>query len=107
MDLRLVRITHHPFDAGHLRQFVRSALGVTAGYEDAGVRILAMNAANRSAGVAVGFGRYGACIQDDDVRIGACLHARQAPIGELRFKSCAISLRGPATEVLHEEFRHR
>ena len=41
-DLRLVRVAHHPLDARHRGQFLRRALRIAAGHQDARRGILAM-----------------------------------------------------------------
>ena len=53
-DPGFVGVADHPFDAGKGGQFVGGALGVAAGHQDAGPRILTVDAADGLADIVVG-----------------------------------------------------
>ena len=57
-------------DAGKRGQFLRCALGVAAGGDDAGIWIVAVSAADEGAGFAVSFGSDAAGVDDDYIGLG-------------------------------------
>ena len=69
-NLRFVRVSDDPFDAGHGGEFIRGALRVAAGDENAGGGVFAVDAADGGAGVVIGFGRDGAGVEYHDVGRG-------------------------------------
>ena len=96
-------------DFGHSRQcrdFLRRALRITSGDHDPAFGILAMNAANGSAGIAVGGGGHGARVQDDDFRLRDFFGTLKPAVAELVFQRGAICLGGPAAEILYVKRRH-
>jgi ABC-type uncharacterized transport system permease subunit len=97
-----VRIADHPLDARHLRQFVGSALRIATRYQNAGVRIFAMHAADGGSRVAIGLRGDGAGIQDHELGISA-IGGLKTTAGELRFERCAIGLGRTTSEILHEK----
>ena len=99
-------VADHPFDAGQGGEFVRGALGVAAGHQDAGPGILAVHAADGLADVVVGGGGDGAGVEDDQVGGGALGRGVQPLGGEQRFQSRAIRLRGPAAEIVDKICPH-
>ena len=105
-DLRLVGISHHPFDAGHGGQFIGRALGIAASDQNARVGVLAMYPAHGLAHVFVGGLGDRTGIQDHQVRVAA-LGCSIQPLGRKQgFERGAIGLGGPAAEVLDEELTH-
>ena len=105
-NLRLVRISHHPLDARHPRQFPRGALRVAARDQNARPRVLAMYPANGLTHVVVGRGGDRAGVQHHQVGGGA-LTGRVESLGcQQRFQSRAVRLRSPASEILYEVFPH-
>jgi len=98
-------IADYPVNAGQGGEFLGSALGVASRHQDAAGRILAMEAANGGARVAVGRRGYGAGIKDDNIgelRAGAN-HSLGA---QLAIYNRAIGLGGPASEVLNVKAGH-
>ena len=64
---RLVAVADDGVDCGEGGEFLGGALGVAAGDDDAGVGVLAADAAEVRAGLAVGFGGDAACIYNDNI----------------------------------------
>ena len=105
-DLRLVGVADDPLDARQCGQLVRRTLRITARNQDARRRILAVYAANRVPDVFIGGGRDRARVENHEIRVCALRRGLQALGGQQRFQSCAVGLRGAATEVLNEELPH-
>ncbi len=105
-DLRLVGISHHPFDARHGGQFIGCALRVATRHQDAGRGVLAMHAAHGLAHVFIRSLGDGTGIQHYQIRLAALRHRFQTLGGKKCFESGAIGLGGPAAEVLNEELTH-
>lgn len=102
----LVRIADDPGDAGKRGEFFGSALRIASGGDNAGTRVLTMDAADGFAGFRVGGGCDRACVEDDDVsgdvRFGDC-----AALSAEALANCVgVRLRGAAPEVLDEERGH-
>lgn len=68
--LVFMRVADHRTYAPQGGDFFCGTLGVAAGDYDPGLGIFSMNAADRSAGVPVGSGGYGAGVEDDDSGLG-------------------------------------
>ena len=86
---------------------LRGALRVAAGDQDTGIGILAMNAANGSAGVLVGGSRDGTGIEYDDFGSGGVAGALQSARRELALDGGTIRLGCTASEVLDMILRHK
>ena len=67
-NLGFVGIADDEGDAGEGGEFFGCALGITAGYEDFGGRVLSVNFADGVAGLGVGGGSDGAGVYDDEFR---------------------------------------
>ena len=102
-NLCLMGITNHPFDAVHLREFIGRALGVAAGYENAGGGIFAADTADGGPRIVVRGRSDRAGVQDDDIGCFAGWREGKSASGDLGFERGAIGLCGAASEVLHEE----
>ena len=72
-DLVLVGIAHHPLHALEGRHFLRRALRVAACHQDLRARILAVNAADCLARVAISFRSDRAGVEHHHVRRGGVL----------------------------------
>ncbi len=93
--------------AGEVGQFLRSALGIAASGDDAGLGVEAMRAADVGAGFAVGFGGDAAGVDDDHIGDGLRAFGRSGSAQESgdRF---AVGAGGAAAEVFDVEGgRHR
>ena len=66
-DHGLVAVADDGVDFGKSGEFLGGTLGITAGDDDARVRVLAVNAAEVCAGLAVGFGGDAAGIYNDNI----------------------------------------
>ena len=66
-DERFVAVADDGVDFGQGGEFLRGALGVAAGDDDAGGGVLAADAADEGAGLAVGFGGDAAGIYNDNI----------------------------------------
>ncbi len=95
-----VRIAYDPSNAGQRGDFLGSALGVAAGDHDLGVRIFAVDTADRGARILVGRCGYSTSVEHDYVGFTGRACVPQASGGKLAFNGGAISLGGAATEVL-------
>jgi hypothetical protein len=104
--MMLVRIAHHPGDAGQGSYFARSPLGIAAGNHDPGVGIVAMGAADRGPSVLVGRSRYGAGVEDHKIGFARRTEPRQALTRQLTFQGGAIRLGGAASEAVQKKSRH-
>jgi hypothetical protein len=102
----LVAVAHDGCDAGQGGQLGRSALGVAASDDDAGLGIAAVCAADKGACGAVGFGGYAAGVDDDDLGIGGVLQ-RVAAGAQMSGDGFAIGTRGSAAEVMNVKIRHK
>jgi hypothetical protein len=102
----LVRVAHHPTHAGQSRQFLRRALRVAAGHQDAALGILAMNAPDGGAHVPVRRFGHRAGVQHHHAGVVSGIGALQPPLEHLALQRGAIRLRGPAPEVLQIESPH-
>ena len=91
-------VTDDGGDAGKAGQFLRSALGVAAGGDNAGSGIEAVGAANIGAGLAVGFGGDAAGVDDHHIGVLrlAFWGARSSKEGRDRF---AVSAGRAAAKV--------
>jgi len=105
-DLRLMRISHHPFHAGHGGQFFGGALGIAAGYENARAGVFTMHAADGGAGIAIRLGRDGAGVEHNDIGLVAGFGFRETALGKLRFDGRAIGLSRTAAEILNVKAGH-
>jgi hypothetical protein len=88
---------------GQLPEFLRRSLGVAAGDDDLGRWIFAMCAADKGTGGTIGFGRYAASVNDDDIG-GKRLAFGKRP--QMSGNGLAIRARRPAAEVLDGKTRH-
>src|SRR5690242_165110 len=93
-------------DAGERGQLFGSALGVTAGDDEARGGIAGMDFADGVAGLGVGGGGDGAGVEDDEVGVVGRGGGVAATGEELAFDGGAVRLRGAAAELLNEEGSH-
>src|SRR5580693_7001365 len=94
----LVRVADDHANTGQRSNFCRSPLGVAPRDEDFRQRVLALDAANGSAGILIcGIG-YRAGIQYDEIGVSGRAW-RQSAGFELAFESGAVGLSGAASEV--------
>lgn len=101
-----MRIPDDPFDAVEARQLFGSALGVTAGDEDASAAICGVNVADGIASLSVGGCGHGACIEYDDIGIAMGWGAREATIEELMFDGRRVRMSGATPEIFDGESGH-
>src|SRR5882762_9613691 len=105
-DLGFVGIADDPGDTGERGQFFGSALGITAGDDDANGGVGGMKLANGVAGLGVGGGGDGAGVDDDDVGGGGRGSGSAATVEQLALQGGAVGLGGAATELFDEKSRH-
>src|SRR5579863_1236187 len=105
-DSHLVRIPNYQGYAFKRGNLIGSALRVTAGDQDAGIRMLAMNAAHGLARLIVGRGCHGTRVQDDEIGFIQFPGRGQTLGNESRLDRGAIGLRRPASEILDPETVH-
>jgi len=101
-----MRIPDDPFDAIESRQLFGSALGVTAGDEDARAAICGVNVADSIASLSVGRCGDSACIEHHDIGIAMGLGAREATIEELMFDGRRVRMSGATPEIFDGESSH-
>lgn len=102
----LVGVADNVRDAGESGEFFGSALGVTAGDDDARSGIAGVDFADGFAGLEVGRRGNGAGIHDDVVGGIRRPDRSAAAFEKLAFDGGAVSLRGAAAELLDKERRH-
>lgn len=102
----LVAVAENGGDAGERGQFLRGALGVAAGDDDAGQGVAAMGAADEGARGAVGLGGDAAGVDKNELGAVGDLK-RMARGAEARGNGFAIGSGGAATEVLNVKISHR
>lgn len=99
-----VAVADYGRDAGKCCEFVGGALSITACCDDPSLGVASVDVADVGAGFAVGFGGYGAGVDDDHIGFGG--HALSGPgttqKSSNRFSVCAG---GAAAEVLNMEGR--
>src|ERR1700687_167121 len=96
--------TRGPYGEGG--QLCGSALGVTAGDDNADGGVGGVKLANGVAGLGVGGGRDGAGVDDDDVGGGGRGGGGTTTVEQLALEGGAIGLRGGGTPILGEKTRH-
>src|SRR5579862_2873021 len=106
-ELVLVGVADHLRDAGKSREFLGGALGVATGNHDAGLWILAMDAADGGARILIGGCRHGAGIQDDHFGLIERRGAFQAALFELALDGGAVGLGRAAAKILYVVTCHR
>lgn len=97
-------------DVGNTRQcskFFRSALGITASYDDADGRVGGVEFPDGIPRLGIGSGSYSAGVQHDDVGRfrGRC--ERTTAFAKLSLDRSAISLGGATAKLLHKKGSHR
>ena len=105
-DLVLLRVADHPPNARQSGEFVRPALGVTAGDENARSRVLPVDAADGLAQLGVRGPRYGAAIQQHNVGLPEVLRSGETALDKLFREGRPVGLIGPATELDGMKSRH-
>jgi hypothetical protein len=105
-DHRFVAVADDGVDFGEGGEFLGGALGVAAGNDDAGGRVLAANAAEVSAGLAVGFGGDAAGVYNYDISRGRGFSGRKTALAQVGGYSLAIGAAGAAAEVFNVIFCH-
>ena len=101
-----MRVADYPIDAVHCRQLFRSALGVTAGHQNARFGIFAAHAANRLPHVVIRGGRHRAGVEHHQIGGRALARRLHSFGGQHGFERGAVRLGRPAAEVLYEECPH-
>jgi len=97
----LVRVADDMRDTAQGSDFLGSALRIAAGDDDAGLGILALNAADGGAGILISGRGHCAGIEYDDRGLARGGGARKAEFLELTFERGAVGLGGAATEVFY------
>ncbi len=105
-NARLVRIAHHQAHAFERRQFLRRALRVAAGDQNARARLLAMDTPDHLPHFIVRGCGHGAGVQHHQVGVLQIGGRRKALRGEASLNRRAIGLRRPAPEILDEKTLH-
>ena len=105
-QLVLVRVADDATDLRQCGDFLRGALGVTSSYYDLAFGIVTTNAADRGAGVPVGFAGYGTGINHNNVGFSGMDGRAQALVDELALDDGAIGLGGAASEILYVKAPH-
>ncbi len=93
-------------DLGEGGKFFRGALGVAAGDDDAGGGVLAADAAQIRAGLAVGFRGHAAGIYNDNMRGIRRFSGRESVVAQVGGNGLAVSTAGAAAEVFNVIFCH-
>ena len=106
-DLGFVGVAHDVGDAREGGELFGGALGVAAGNDDAGSRVVSMKLTDGVTSLGVGGSGYGASIQDHDVGRGGGASWGAATVEELAFDGGPIGLGGAAAELLNIKGRHR
>ena len=102
----LVGITDNPRDAGQGGNLVGCALGVTAGYHDLAMGILASNATDAGARVMVGRGGDGAGIEHDNVGVLGTRRPLQSALTQLALYSRTVGLGRATAKILYVKACH-
>src|SRR5258708_38335269 len=102
-DLGLVGVADNPRDAGECGQFFGSALGITAGDDNANGGVGGVKLANGVASLSVGGGGDGAGVDHDDVGGGRRGGGGAATVEQLAFDGGAIGFGGAASELFDGE----
>ena len=95
-----VRIADDQADARKRRDFLGSALRITAGNQDLRIGILAMNAADGGAGILIGGRGYGAGVENDDLGFVGGVGSRSNP----RSSNCRSMAAPSAWVARHPKF---
>ena len=95
----LVRIAHHPGDAGEASNLLRRTLGVTARNQNATLRITPMDAADELANFRISGSRNGARVQDRDLALLEARDLLEPCLKQLLFYGGTIGLAGPTAEI--------
>ena len=98
----LVRIADDQSHAGQSGDFLRRALRVAAGDDDARLGLRAMDAADGLAKLVVGGRGDGAGVQDDEVGVGKIVGGAETARSEPGFEGGPIGLRSAASERLYK-----
>ena len=102
----LMGISHHPAHAGKSGNFIRRSLGVATGNKDSRAGVFALNLSYRGTSVMIRRRGHGTGVQDYNISVSHGFSTRQPLLLELLLQSCAVSLRGAAAKVLHNESGH-
>ncbi len=102
-----MRIADDEADARQRRDFLGSALRITAGNQDLRIGIFAMNAPDGGPGILIGRCRYGASVENDDLGFVGGAGATQSALKQLPLDGGAVRLGGPASEILNVIGRHQ
>src|SRR5438445_13729601 len=96
-------------DTANSRQrgdFLRGALGITAGNNNLPLGILKVEAADSGSSVPVSVGGYRTSISNHNVGVRRFWHLATVMIEALTLNSRAVGLGGPASVLLNEKARH-
>ena len=105
-DLCFVAVPNHGVDFREGGELLRRALGIAAGDDDACGRVLAADAAEPGAGLAVGFRSHAASIDNDNICRRRVLGRSKAAMAQVGGNGLAIGAAGAAAEVFHVIFCH-
>src|SRR5205823_4407237 len=94
-----VGVSHHPGYAGHRRQLFGSALGVTAGYQNFAVGVVALEAAYLGTSVLISFGCHRTCVKHHKISVFSGLRALHAALQQLPVDCSTVRLRRAAPEA--------
>jgi len=101
-----VAVADDGVDFGEGGQLLGSALGVAAGDDDAGVGVVAMDAAHESAGLAVGFRGDATGIYNDNIGCGRAVGRVQAAMAQVGGNGLTVRAAGAASKVFNVIFCH-
>jgi hypothetical protein len=97
-----VRISDYPSDAIEGGDLAGRALGVASGNENLRVWLFSVQFPDRVPRVGVCAGGNRACIQNNEIGFGSSSYRMQASLFKGGFDTCAVGLRGAASEALHK-----
>jgi CheY-like chemotaxis protein len=101
-----VAVADDGVDFGESGEFLRGALGVTAGDDDASLGVLAANAAEPGAGLAIGFRGDATGVYDDNICRRKVLGRNKAAMAQIGGNGLAIGAAGAAPKVFDVIFCH-
>src|SRR6266705_4549219 len=105
-QLMFMRVADDTANSRQRGDFLRGALGITAGNNNLPLGILTVEVADSGSSVPVSLGGYRTSINNHNVGFSRIWHLAQALIEELTLNCRAVSLGGPASEILHVKARH-
>src|SRR5207244_5242686 len=105
-QLMFMRVADDTANSRQRGDFLRGALGITAGNNNLPLGILTVEAADSGSSVPGSLGGYRTSINTHNVGFSRIWHRAQALIEELTLNCRAVGLGGAASEILHVKARH-